>query len=339
LGAVRDTSGAVMPGASVTLTNTATGVTTTTQANNEGLYAFPYVQPGVYDVAASASGFQTVKKPGVTVHVTERVQISFDLKVGNVRQTVTVTSQAELLRTADAVTGQTIDRRMINDLPLVGRSALDLAFLSAGVIQAPGGTYGQNPMDSQIPYQDANNFVSNGSRNMTSDTLIDGITAGQMMSQGQNSGVAYSPSVDAVEEFKVQQTNFGAEYGFTGATIINTITRSGTNRFHGSAYDFLQNNDLDSQNFFLNQSPSTAPLPHLERNVFGGTFGGPIRKDKTFFFFDYEGTRQASLALATAGVPSAAEKTGDFSEFCAENGGTFNAAGQCSATSGQLWDP
>jgi len=329
-GAVRDTSGAMVPGASVTITNTATGVTTTTETNNEGLYAFPYVQPGVYDVSASASGFQTVKKPGVSVDVTEHVQISFDLKIGSTTQTITVTGAAPMLQTADAVTGQTINRTFTNDLPLLNRSALDLAFLAPGVVQPPNTTYA----NSGGP---ANNFNSNGSRDQTSDLTIDGVTAGQMAAQGLWLQVAYTPSVDDVQEFKVQQTNFSAEYGFTGSTVTNLITRSGTNRFHGSAYDFLRNNALDSQNFFLNQQGSK--LPHLTRNVFGGTVGGPIIKNKTFFFFDYEGTRQKALALANAGVPSAAEKTGDFTEFCAQNGGTFNSAGQCSAASGQLWDP
>jgi len=334
-GVVRDTSGAVVPGASVTITNTATGVTTPTNTNNEGLYVFPYVQPGVYDLTASAPGFQTVKRPGVTVNVTERVQVSFDLKVGSTKETVTVTGTAPMLHTADATTGQTINRTFMNDLPLLNRSALDLAFLAPGVVQPPNTTYA----NSGGP---ANNFNSNGSRDQTSDLTIDGVTAGQMGAQGLWLQVAYTPSVDAVEEFKVQQMNFSAEYGFTGSTITNLITRSGTNGFHGSVYDFLRNNALDAQNFFNNQSPVPLVhnLPHLERNVFGGTFGGPIRKDKTFIFFDYEGMRQTAMAQpAQAGVPSAAEKTGDFSEFCAENGGTFNAAGQCSAASGQLWDP
>ena len=334
LGAVRDTSGAVIPNASVTLTNTATGVTATTTTNNEGLYVFPYVQPGLYDVSASATGFEAVKQPGVTVHVTERVQVSFDLKVGTTKQTVEVTAVAPLLHTADAVTGQIVNRTFMNDLPLLNRSALDLAFLAPGVVQPPNSAYGATT--------GANNFNSNGSRDQTSDLTIDGVTVGQMEAQGLWIQPAYTPSVDDVQEYKVQQTNFSAEYGFTGSTITNLITRSGTNSWHGSAYDFLRNNDLDSQNFFNNQSnvPLVHNLPHLERNVFGGTVGGPIRKDKTFFFFDYEGTRQKALASpATAGVPSAAEKTGDFGEFCGENGGTYDSTGMCSASGGQLWDP
>jgi len=332
LGVVRDSSGAVVPGASVTITNAATGVTTTTKTDTEGLYSFPYIQPGVYDVSATSSGFQTMKKPGVSVHVTDRVEINFDLKIGTTTEAVTVTGSAPLLQTVDAVTGQTINRTFTNDLPLVNRSALDLAFLAPGIVQPPNSTYGTTT--------GANNFNSNGSRDQTSDLTIDGVTAGQMAAQGMWLQVAYTPSVDDVQEFKVQQTNFSAEYGFTGATVTNLITRSGTNSWHGSAYDFLRNNALDSQDFFLNQQPSPAnALPHLERNVFGGTVGGPIIKNKMFFFFDYEGTRQKELSQANAGVPSAAEKTGNFNELCGQNGGTFDATGLCSAASGQLWDP
>jgi hypothetical protein len=345
MGVVRDTSGAAVPGASVTLINTATGVTTTTKTNAAGLYTFPYVQPGTYNLTASVHGFQTMNKLGVPVHVTERVQVSFDLKVGNVRQTVTVSGAAPLLNTVNDAGGQTITRRAINDLPLLNRSALDLAFLAPGVNQPAGSTYGNQTV--QMPYLQSNDFVSNGSREATSNVLIDGVSAGGVNFGGLTSRVAYTPSVDGVQEFKVQQTNFSAEYGNSGSTIVNLITRSGTNNFHGSAYDFLRNNDLDSQDYFVNQYPKPLnQLPHLERNVFGGTFGGPIRKDKTFFFFDYEGTRQSSLASASAGVPSAAEKGGDFGELCndvseldGKGPGTFNSSGICSDPNGQLWDP
>jgi len=348
-GAVRDTSGAMVPGASVTITNTATGVKTTTATNNEGLYAFPYVQPGVYDVSASGPGLETMKKPGVTVHVTERVQISFDLKVGSTTQSVTVTGAAPLLNTLNDAGGETITRRAINDLPLLNRSPLDLAFLAPGVNQPAGSTYGTQ---AGTVYYNANEFVSNGSREATANVLIDGVSAGGVNMGGLTTRIAYTPSVDAVQEFKVQQTNFGAEYGQSGSTIVNVITRSGTNQLHGSAFDFLRNNKLDSQDYFLNQYPNPT-LPHLERNVFGGTVGGPVviphvynGKNKTFFFFDYEGTRENELASGQAGVPSAAEKTGDFGELCNDvsvldgNGpGTFNGSGICSDPKGQLWDP
>ncbi|MGH9454207.1 MAG: hypothetical protein ACRD2O_09600, partial [Terriglobia bacterium] len=149
--------------------------------------------------------------------------------------------------------------------------------------------------------------------------------------------VTYTPSAEAVEEFKVQQTNFSAEYGFSGASVVNMITRSGGNSFHGSAYDFIRNQMTDANNWFNNEGG--IPLPPVHRNNYGGTFGGPIIKNKTFFFFDWDGTRSSSMGTYQAGVPSAAERNGDFGGLCAANGGTFNSAGLCSVAAGQLWDP
>src|SRR5262249_4845407 len=148
------------------------------------------------------------------------------------------------------------------------RSATDLAFLAPGVSQPPSVAYGQPGANG------ANDFVSDGSRNSSSDILIDGITTQQQNTGGQNITIAYTPSVDAIEEFKVQQTNFSAEYGRTGATITNMVTRSGSNTFHGSAYDYLRNKIFDANNFFAKQAGQ--PLPATHRNTFGGTIGGPI---------------------------------------------------------------
>ena len=215
-GAVQDTSGAAIPRASVKLTSEATGVTLATQTNDKGLYSFPHVQAAVYDLAISAPGFQSQTRTGIIVNVTERTQINVDLKVGAVNESITVSGEQQLIDTADAVTGQTINRTFINDLPLIGRSALDLAFLAPGVNQPPGFVYGQTA--TNVPYLTGNNFVSNGGRNATSDIQIDGITTSETISGGLSNFASYTPSVDAVQEFKVQQTNFSAEYGFTGAT-------------------------------------------------------------------------------------------------------------------------
>jgi len=184
----------------------------------------------------------------------------------------------------------------------------------------------------------ANNFIANGGRNATADILMDGVTT---TNYEQNSGIrvdTYTPSVDAVEEFKVQESNFSAEFGFTGATIINLVTRSGTNSFHGSAYEFLRHYKLDANNWFNNNQG--IPIPPLLRNTFGATLGGPIRENKTFFFFDYEGRRDTAQAGPVFySVPSVAERKGDFGEVCTYNGGTFDKTGMCSASAGQLWDP
>jgi hypothetical protein len=341
-GTVRDNTGSVVPKATLKLTNEATGVVRMAPTDEKGLYAFPAVQPGVYDLSVSAAGFQSQNRTGITISVADNAEVNFDLKVGAVSETVTVTAEQQLLQTADAVTGQTIDREYVNDMPLINRSALDLAYLTPGVSQPPGSTYGNNQV-SVVPFLTSNNFVSNGSRNATSDVLIDGITTGEMISGGLGEFTSYTPSVDAVQEFKVQQTNFSAEYGFSGATVTNLLTRSGTNQFHGNLFEFLRNNKLDANNFFANRAGIA--LPGLHENVFGGTFGGPIFKNRTFFFFDYEGTRKSSLSSVLLGIPSTAEKGGDFSELCGGDGpngpapGASFVNGQCSNPNGQLWDP
>ena len=142
---------------------------------------------------------------------------------------------------------------------------------------------------------------------------------------------------EAVEEFKVEQTNFSAEYGFSGASVVNVIGRSGTNKFHGSGYEFFRDASLDANDWFSNRAGQS--IPPLRRNNYGFTIGGPIIKNKTFFFFDYDGKRETGLSTATAGVPSDAMRAGDFGELCAIQGGTFNSGGQCSVPAGQIWDP
>jgi hypothetical protein len=326
-GAVTDPSGAVIPIAHVRLVDAQKGYSFTAETDSTGRYLFRSVPPGVYIISVEAHGFQIQQEGGVNIDVNQNVSVNFSMKVGTTSETVEITAAAPVLSTQDAVTGQLIDRRFINDLPLVSRSVTDLAFLTPGVTE----------MDSSCAGCTANNFVSNGSRNATADILMDGVTVTNFE---QNSGILfplYTPSVEAVEEFAVQETNFSAEYGFTGATIVNMVIRSGTNQFHGSGYDFLRNQKLDANNFFNNAAG--VALPPLRRNNFGATIGGPIKRDKTFFFFDYDGTRSASLSTYQAGVPSAVERTGNFGELCGFAGGSFNSNGMCSAAEGQLWDP
>ena len=326
-GAVTDPSGAVVPNAHVRLVDEQRGYSSAVETDATGRYLFRSLPPGVYKLTVEAQGFQTQDQPGVSIDVNQNVAVNFSLKVGATTQTVEINASAPVLSTQDAVTGQLVDRRFINDLPLVSRSVTDLAFLTPGVTE----------VDTSCAGCTANNFISNGSRNSTADILMDGVTVTNFE---QNSGILfplYTPSVEAVEEFAVQESNFSAEYGFTGATIVNMVIRSGTNQFHGSAYDFLRNQKLDANNFFNNAAG--IPLPPLRRNNFGATIGGPIRHDKTFFFFDYDGSRSASLGTFQAGVPSALERTGNFGELCGSAGGSFDANGLCSAAAGQLWDP
>jgi hypothetical protein len=325
-GVVTDPSGAAVPAAKVTLVDQDKGFTFAATTDSTGRYLLRPIPPGTYRISVEAANFQSQQQDGIKLDVTQNVSIDFSLKVGAATERVEVTANTVQLQTEDAVTGQVVNRKFVNDLPLNGRNFIDLTSLAPGVTETnvPGTSGGVN-------------FNSNGGRNSTADVLIDGATVTNFE---QNSGLQtlpYEPSVDSVEEFKVQQNNFTSEYGFAGGTIINVVTRSGTNQFHGTLYEFLRNSATDANEWFANKNGS--PIPPLKRNNFGGVLGGPLRKDKTFFFFNYEGRRNRDFASNQFGVPTAAERKGDFGVLCGANGGTFDAQGLCSAASGQLWDP
>jgi hypothetical protein len=327
-GELTDSSGAVVQGATVTLTDQDKGFTYTAKSDASGRYLFATIPPGLYTVTAEMPGFQKQGISNVRVNVTENATANLKLKVASTSQTIEVNAEAQHLSTEDAVTGQVVNRRFINDLPLVDRYVLDFVSIAPGVTDSS---------DSNSVSYTGTNFISNGSRNASADILMDGASITNFEPNGGVTNVTYTPSADAVDEFKIEQTNFSAEYGFSGASVVNMITRSGGNSFHGSAYDYLRNSITDANDWFANEAGN--PLPPVHRNNYGGTIGGPIKKNKMFFFFDWDGTRASNLATAVAGVPSAAERTGDFGELCAANGGTFNAAGQCSVAAGQIWDP
>lgn len=342
-GVITDPSGATVPSAKVTLVDQNKGFTFNVQTDANGRYVLRSIPPGTYKITVEAAGFETQTQQGVRLDVSQNISVDFAMKIGATSVAVEVHGQAVQLQTEDAVTGQVVNRKFINDLPLLDRQFVNLAYLAPGV----GETDAPNSQSSQGGI----NFISNGSRNATADVLIDGASATNF---DQNSGiqnVLYTPSVDSVEEFKVEQSNFSAEYGFAVGAIINVITRSGTNQFHGSAYEFLRNSVMDANDWFNNAS--NVGIPALKRNNFGGTIGGPIKKDKTFFFFDYEGLRASTgtnsgamsvPTLCMRGDPSATcpvgtPALGNFGELCTLQGGSFNGSGQCSVASGQLWDP
>ena len=332
-GELTDQTGAVVQGAKVTLTDVQKGFTFTATSDSTGRYLFTAIPPGYYSVTAEMQGFEKAIRTNVKVNVSENATANLNLKIASAVQSVEVTAESEAVSTEDAVTGQVVNRRFINDLPLVDRYVMDLTFLAPGV----------TTMDDQCPNCGGTNFVSNGSRGASADILMDGASITNFEPNGGVTEATYTPSSEAVEEFKVQQSNFSAEYGFSGASVINMITRSGTNSFHGSAYDFIRNQMTDANNWFLNSQ--NIGIPPVHRNNYGGTIGGPIRKNKTFFFFDWDGTRDSSLGNYQAGVPSAAERNGDFGEICGANGGSFNSAGMCVDSTntlvpaGQIWDP
>jgi hypothetical protein len=328
-GVVTDPSGAVVPGARAVLRDEQKGFTYTAATDTEGRYVLRNLPPGTYSLSVSAKGMRTYTQTGVTLTVGQNFEADVKFELEGAVQTVSVVETTPLLQTQDASTGQIVNQKFINDLPLVSRSVFNLAQLSPGVTQAAGGSFGLNAGSV--------NFISNGGRNSEADIVLDGAS---QTNQENNSGITtalYTPSVDAVQEFNVQQNTYSADIGFGGNTVLNVIMKSGSNQFHGSLYEFLQNSALNANNFFNNQNG--VKISPRKLNQFGGTFGGPIKKDKTFFFVDYQGTLTRSTGTARAGVPSAAERQGDFGELCKYAGGTFDAAGKCSAAAGQLWDP
>src|SRR5215475_7453792 len=328
-GVATDRSDAVVPGAAVVLTDDDKGFKYTAITDSEGRYILRNLPPGKYSLTVTATGMRPHTQSGIILAVGQNAQADAHFEVQGTSDTVSVVEAAPLLQTQDASTGQIINRKFINDLPLTSRSVFNLALMAPGITQAAGGSFGLNA--------GAVNFISNGGRNSEADIVMDGAS---QTNQENNSGITtalYTPPVDAVQEFNVQQNTYSADIGFGGNTVINVVTRSGTNQFHGSVYEFLQNSALNANNYFNNLAG--VGISPRKQNQFGGTFGGPIRKDKTFFFVDYQGTRTRSQGTARAGVPSAAERNGDFGEVCMRAGGAFDAAGKCSVTAGQIWDP
>jgi hypothetical protein len=249
------------------------------------------------------------------------------LQVATAEQVVQVEPSRQTVDTEDAVTGQVVDRKFINDLPLVDRYVPTLSSLR------PVSTTRAIRTLLMIPARTLYPMAAGAS----ADILMDGTSITNFEPNGGITQLTYTPSAEAVDEFKVQQSNFSAEYGFSGASVVNMITRSGTNSFHGSAYDFIRNQITDANNWFNNEFG--IPIPPVHRNNCGGTFGGPILKNKIFFFFEYDGTRSSDMNTYQAGVPSAAERKGDFCEICAASGGAFDANGLCNVITGQLYDP
>src|ERR1700728_1031074 len=305
VGIVRDNTGNVVPGAQVTVLNRATNQSVSATTNSSGYYSFPLLQPALYQITVRAAGFKEYLQDNIQLDVAQTRNVDASLDVGQVTESVTVTAAPPLLETQTSSLGEVIPNKSVDDLPLNGRNAYGFAALVPGVI-APYG-FSQTAFDE---YNDQ--FISiNGSRPNQNLFLLDG----GMNSEPAFTGPGYFPSVDLVEEYKVQTNNLGAEYSHTGGGIINVITKSGTNQIHGSAWWFFRHTDLSANDFFSNE----AGLPRAHYQF--SQFGGPIIKDKTFFFFSYEGLRWVQSGSAVGTLPTQAQRNGDFSS-------TYNSAGQ-----------
>jgi hypothetical protein len=298
-GAITDASGAVIPGVTISVTNIASGVVTKATSNDTGNYTVPFLNPGVYKVEAAKQGFTTVTRESLKLDVEQTARVDFKLTVGAITQTVDVSAGSELLDTQTAVVGQVITNRNIVELPLNGRNYLDLARLTAGVVPANGSR--DNSLGA---------FSAVGQHGSQTNVSLDGIDNSSRLSGGilGNEAQVVTPSIDSVAEFKVVTNNNSAEYGFRlGGTVI-VSTKSGGNALHGSLYEFVRNDHLDGANYFA----VGRPKPEYRQNQFGGTAGGRIVKDRTFFFLSYEGTRIRSGLSFTATVPIAALRAGNF---------------------------
>ena len=321
-GTVTDQSGGVVVGAKVILTNTGTGISRNASSGNDGGYAFDLVQVGKYKLTVEKSGFTTFIQDGIVLELNQNGRADVSLKVGQATQTVEVTANVAQVDTTSAVLGKVENERAIRDLPLLDRDTLQLGLLQAGVFPA-------DPDDSS-----GNPFSVSGQRSESLTFLLDGANNTDFL--GNN--IVVSPNPDAVEEFKILTNNYDAEYGRSSGGIVNQITKSGTNDFHGDVFEFLRNDVLNSTDYLANGVKSA-----YRRNVFGGTLGGPVKKDKSFFFLAYQGTRRGEgMTPSPVAVLSAPERTGNFREDCPadQNGNTFDAGGNCiSAVGTQLVNP
>ncbi len=292
-GIVTDASGAAVPNAKVTVTNKATGVSFNTQTDSAGAYLIPSLPIGVYDIEVTASGFQKALVTDLDLPVATSVTRNVQLRIGETSVTVEITADAVILDTATNSMGQVINDKYVQDIPLNGRHFTDLSLLTPGTITPPANGFLSFPLRGQGSF----GINTAGQREDTTNWLVNGINLNDPV---QNQ-ITFQPPIGTLAEFKIDNSAFPAEYGRNSGAIVNMATRSGTNDFHGEAFEFLRNNALDARNFF-----NTVPNPQapFKRNEFGGAFGGPLKKNKAFVFLAYEGLRQHQSLTVTSTVPS-----------------------------------
>ncbi len=287
-GIVNDPSGAVVPDSTVTLVNTGTGVQTTTKTNPSGEYLFEFLPPGSYRVEVRATGFKTFTRENIVLELARQLRIDIPLETGLVTETVNVAAQVPLVETENGALGTTVQNQMVTGLPLLSRNPQNLVLLGAGVVQTTDGN------------------ITNGGLVRIDPYYIDGADS----SNHVWSGTPVNPNPDVINEFRALTNAYSAEYGESSGVTMIATTKSGTNQYHGTAFEFLQNDALNAGNYF------THSVPVLRYNQFGGTFGGPIKKDKLFFFIDTQITRQTNpVAITNITVPTAAMRAGDFSSL------------------------
>lgn len=315
VGTVQDSSGAVVPGASVTATAVGTSIKTSTRTDNSGNYVITPLKIGDYAVSVEGQGFKVETRTGVVLQVQDRLRVDFTLQVGSMTEAVNIAAEVPLVQTESSALGNVIGGRQITELPLNGRDYTQLATLTAGVTKITENGGGINGATSASNGNAGGAFAVNGTRGNLNNFMLDGIDN----NSNDNAGNILRTSVDAIEEFKVQTSNYSAEFGRSGGAVINATIKSGTNEFHGTAFEFLRNSALDARGFF--EAPDQPKAP-FKQNQFGGTLGGPIVKNKLFFFGDYQGTRVSAATTSIQSVPQPAEIGGDFSALLGSQVGT-----------------
>jgi hypothetical protein len=300
VGTVRDQTNATLPGATITVRNQQTQEVRSTVSEADGNYSVLLLRPGVYSVIAELSGFNKEIKSDVAIQIDQKAQVDFALKVGDVTQSVEVKAEVPLVETHSSDIGQIVNEQQVVTLPLNGRSFIQLALLTTGSITGAQGGFSNNFAIAGIAPS------IQGGRSDQNNFLLDGIS----INDRQWDTPSYTPSIDAIREFKVQSGLYTAESGFAGAAEINVALKSGTSAFHGSGYEFLRNEHLNAKNYFDSR---TAPIPPYNQNQFGGSFGGQVITDRTFFFVNAESLLIRKTITATSTVPTAAMRAGDFS--------------------------
>ncbi len=309
-GRVTDATGAVIPGAAITVLNVATNVDRKLATNEGGYYNVPLLPPGEYRLTVEQQGFKTIVRSGLVLEVDQRAELNFTLEVGAVAEQIEVIAAAAQLNTVEASQGQVIENQRIVELPLNGRTYDDLALLSAGAVQPLG--------DSRY-----GGFSSGGARNTQNNFLLDGVDNNPVELAGaQRRSEMVQPSIDAIQEFKVQTNAYAAEYGRAMGSVVNVTTKSGTNELHGAVFEFLRNEKLDAKNFF---DPPEKAKPPFKRNQYGFALGGPAYiprlfdgRNKAFFFGDYEASRRRESSTISSTIPTSRMRGGDFGELLAQ---------------------
>ena len=303
-GVVTDSSGAVVPGVTVEVTNQATGLTRSAGTELDGVFTIPLLNPGVYEAKASLSGFRTTVRRGVEVAVNETSRVDLKLQVGSVTEQVTVQASAPLVETKNATLGIVIDQKKVVDLPLNGRNFTQLGTLIPGVVAPPAGLGGADGNATPGGFGNVTGgFNVNGMRNQSNNFLLDGSPNNDSF----NTGFVLRPPPDAIEEFKILTHSYDAEYGRNAGSVVNVVTKSGANNWHGGAWEFNRDASRQATNYFATAKPA------LKQNQYGGSFGGPIEKNRAFFFGYYEGFNNRQGTTDNRVVLSQAQRGGDFS--------------------------